>query len=613
MPTVGVNRDLLFKKLGRTYTDEEFEELCFEYGVELDDVTTEKEMVRKEHGKQGEDAPATSEEVIYKIDIPANRYDMLCVEGIARALNVFSHSLQPPRFTVAGATGKAMQQMIVRPETALVRPFVVCAILRGVQFDPARYSSFIDLQDKLHQNLCRQRTLVAIGTHDLDKVQGPFTYEALPPDEIKFMPLKQTREFTASELMQHYLDHDQKLKKFVPIINGSVVFPVLYDANRVVLSLPPIINGAHSAISLQTRDVFIECTATDLTKAKVVLNTVVCMFSEYCTQPFQVEPVEVVDADGSKAVYPDLTNRTLEVPVSMINTNLGLQLTPSQIADLLRRMQLEVTVSADSSSLAVSVPPTRADVLHACDVVEDVAIAHGYNNIPKMIPSAYTQGRELPLNQFTELLRSECAMAGYTEVLTWALCSKAENFTFLRRGPGAPGEAVEIGNPATAEFEVCRTTLLPAALKTLGANKDAPLPIKLFEVSDVVLPDASKAVGARNERRLVAVYSNREAGFEVIHGLLNRVMETMGIPLEGAGDAAGEARFGGAYSWRPSNDAVFFPGRQAKVYARGKEIGAFGIVHPEVLASFDIPYPVSALEISIEEFCLDQFGKSLLE
>lgn len=62
--------------------------------------------------------------------------------------------------------------MVVKPETALVRPFVVCAVLRGVSFDPARYNSFIDLQDKLHQNLCRQRTLVAIGTHDMATIKA---------------------------------------------------------------------------------------------------------------------------------------------------------------------------------------------------------------------------------------------------------------------------------------------------------------------------------------------------------------------------------------------------------------------------------------------------------
>ncbi len=51
-------------------------------------------------------------------------------------------------------------------------------------------------------------------------------------------------------------------------------------------------------ITLDTRDIFIECTATDLTKAKIVLNTVVTMFSEYCSTKFEVEPVEVVDAFG---------------------------------------------------------------------------------------------------------------------------------------------------------------------------------------------------------------------------------------------------------------------------------------------------------------------------
>lgn len=36
-----------------------------------------------------------------------------------------------------------------------VRKHVVCAVLRGITFDEARYNSFIDLQDRLHQNICR--------------------------------------------------------------------------------------------------------------------------------------------------------------------------------------------------------------------------------------------------------------------------------------------------------------------------------------------------------------------------------------------------------------------------------------------------------------------------
>ena len=39
--------------------------------------------------------------------------------------------------------------------------------------------------------VARKRSLVAIGTHDLDSLKGPFSYEALPPEEIKFVPLNQ--------------------------------------------------------------------------------------------------------------------------------------------------------------------------------------------------------------------------------------------------------------------------------------------------------------------------------------------------------------------------------------------------------------------------------------
>jgi phenylalanyl-tRNA synthetase beta chain len=92
---------------------------------------------------------------------------------------------------------------------------------------------------------------------------------------------------------------------------------------------------------------------------------------------------------------------------------------------------------------------------------------------------------------------------------------------------------VAIGNPQTAEFEVCRTTLLPSALKTIAANKREPLPLRLFELSDVVLLDAARDVGARNERRLVAVHCGKASEFEVIHGLLDRVMQVLNVPREG--------------------------------------------------------------------------------
>lgn len=85
-----------------------------------------------------------------------------------------------------------------------IRPYCSGSILRNINFTQERYESFIALQDKLHQNLARQRTLVAIGTHDLDTIEGPFTFDALPPEEISFIPLNQTKKMNGHELMKFY-------------------------------------------------------------------------------------------------------------------------------------------------------------------------------------------------------------------------------------------------------------------------------------------------------------------------------------------------------------------------------------------------------------------------
>lgn len=68
--------------------------------------TSEKEMMRKELSASNQDLSDASDEVIYKIDIPANRYDMLCLEGISRALNIFLGRVQPPNYQLADMTGE---------------------------------------------------------------------------------------------------------------------------------------------------------------------------------------------------------------------------------------------------------------------------------------------------------------------------------------------------------------------------------------------------------------------------------------------------------------------------------------------------------------------------
>eukprot|EP01083_Nonionella_stella_P075492 205264_1 len=615
MPIVTVNRDTFFDRLGIPFeSDEAFQNICFDFGIELDDVTSEKEMVRKQKGEKA--AADRDDAVIYKIDVPANRYDLLCLEGLVRALRIFLGLEEVPNYRVVSPKKGKLHRMIIKPAVKQVRPFCVAAILRGIKFDTTSYNSFMDLQDKLHFNIGRRRALVSMGTHDLDTIQTPFTYDARPAEDISFVALNEDKEMTVRELFDEYKSRPVcSLKPFVPLVDESPVIPVICDRDGTVCSLPPIINSEHSKMSLNTRNVLIDVTGTDMTKVKIVLNTLCAMFSQYCSDPFTIEPVEMVYEDHTE-LMPNMEPTTFTADVEYINKGAGINLEPEVMAKLLYKMQLPAKYDPKTASISVEAPVSRSDILHSCDIQEDVAIAFGYNNIRKTLPRCYTIARQLPINKLSDLIRDNIAQAGFTEVLTWVLISRAENFSKLHRVDD--NSAVSIGNPKTKEFEVCRTSLLPGILKTTTHNLGrVSLPLCLFEVGDVVLLDDSVEVGARNERRLSALYCGQETEcFETIHGLLDRVMTLNGVKFVTQLELKdGCTESGNLYSIRESSSKTFFSGRQAEILFKSKSdaqfqvIGEFGILHPDVLSEFSdknvkkkVDLLAAALEINLEVF-----------
>ncbi|KAH8057242.1 phenylalanine-tRNA ligase [Aureococcus anophagefferens] len=519
MPTVGLNRDDLFERLGKTYTQEEFELLCFEFGVELDDVTSEAEAA----SKMGMDAATIkakclSSAVEYAIDVPANRYDLLCMEGMARCA-IFLGLEPTPQFELVEPE-KRYTMTVDSDSTNAIRPFVTSSTRTSAG-----------------------RTIVAIGTHDLATLTPEFTYAARAPETIDFVPLTETdKSWKAKALLDHYkaAAECKHLKPYCGIIYDAPNYPVIRDAAGVVLSLPPIINGRHSRIQAHTTDVFIECTATDEYKANVVCNTMVAMFSEYCA--FKVEPVDVVYKSNGAVT------RTVATP------------------DLKPRSMT-----------------AKLDDIRGVD-----AASRGYNNVPEKLPKTTTTGGPTRLNAFSDLLRDEVSRAGYVEILTHGLCRLDEQFDKLGHGDRADekAKAVTLSNPSSEEFEIVRTSLLVGALKTLQHSKS---------------------------HTLVATYTGATAGFEVIHGLADRILACARVPptdsyagnsLKGY-DAAKAAASEVHYAVDPVDDPTYFPGRCAHIVLVASDgaktpIGTMGIVHPAVLANFDIDYPTSAIELDVE-------------
>jgi phenylalanyl-tRNA synthetase beta chain len=128
--------------------------------------------------------------------------------------------------------------------------------------------------------------------------------------------------------------------------------------------------------------------------------------------------------DGSSHISPPLAPRSTTASSSYINSATGLTLSREEQSELLNRMSLDAKPSSsDPDALEIQVPCTRPDILHECDIMEDAAIAYGFNNLPQKLPSTSTVAKPFAVNRLGDILRKECAMAGWVEALPLILVS----------------------------------------------------------------------------------------------------------------------------------------------------------------------------------------------
>lgn len=139
-----------------------------------------------------------------------------------------------------------------------------------------------------------------------------------------------------------------------------------------------------------------------------------------------IEPVRVVYPDGTVRITPDLKYRPTSAHASYVNSCTGLKLNAQEVANLLERMTLNASPSPnDADEIIVQVPPTRPDILHECDLMEDAAIAYGFNKLPDTFPSTSTVAQPLAISKLSDIVRAEWAMDGWVEALPLILVRDA--------------------------------------------------------------------------------------------------------------------------------------------------------------------------------------------
>jgi phenylalanyl-tRNA synthetase beta chain len=572
MPVVDVDPDELRELAGTDRDDDTLREDLFALGLEFEGWTEDDEM---------------------QLEFAPDRLDRLSVEGIARSLRY--HYGADRGVYVPGANDP--EWTIVVEEQPPERPYVTGAVVRGVEFTDDSLQSLIQLQEKLHATMGRDRAKGAIGVHDLTMLKGEaateearggagktIRYTGVDPDGEEFVPLDSEEAMTPAEVLTDHPIGD----KYADLVAGFDRVPAIYDAIGL-FSFPPVINGRRTEVSTESRDLLIEMTGTDQWTVDHMCNIVCYALS---ARGARIERVEVQYAEDAPGEYagrtldrPDLSTKTKTVTHDRIEGIIGVEMSEETVVDCAERAGLDAEPRGDAYE--VEIPPYRVDVLHPLDVIDDIGRAYGFNDLDPRYPDVSTVGGRHERSRLEDAARDALVGLGFEDLLNFHMINARENFERMRLDGGedclGAAEPVTIREPYSEAYTMLRTWALPSLLLVLENNTHRAYPQDLAEIGLAARVDDTENTGVAERRTVAAVLARTDASYEDAKARLQA--------LAGA--------FGASLDTPPTDHPTFIDGRAAEVVLDGDPAGVIGEIHPAVLVDHDLELPVAAFEFDL--------------
>jgi len=506
-----------------------------------------------------------------KIEYNPNRVDFCSYSGVARAFQgLMGWKTGMPNFKVK--QGNIV--LTVDKSVADVRPYVVSAVVRGLNIDYEAIRELMEMQEALHWMIGRDRKKASIGVHNLDAVEPPFSYVTCAPDEIRFVPLDKTVEMTPQEVLEKH----EKGMAYKSEVDFASRYPLIVDGKGHVLSFPPIINGELTRVVEDTKNLFIDVTGTELNAISRSLNVLVTALAD---MGGAVETVRVEYSD-QVLVTPDLTPQKMKLHVDFSNERLGLNFSEAQTIEALQKSRLDAKV-AEKGVLDVTVPAYRTDILHEIDLVEEVAVGYGVFRLEPSKPASVTTGKPHKVSEVTSSVRQIMVGLGFTEALNFVLTNEVDHYQKMLQ---APENLVTLANPVSTDYSIIRNDLLPSLMKNLAVSKHHVFPQRMFEVSDVITFDDDSETYTERRIHVAAVSSHPTANFTEIKSILESLLMNLGFT---------------DWTVRETENPSFLAGRAATISLDDMELGVVGEIHPEVLNNFELENPTGAFEIDLQK------------
>ncbi len=530
-------------------TLEQLSDILFDFGLEIDSYDKDTDEV--------------------KIEITAERIDLLSVQGFLRSLKAYL-SIQDCPIYCAKDSGSEVN---VDASAREYGNYTVCAIVKNLNLTDEKIKEIINIQEKLHLTYCRKRKSAAIGVYPLEKIKFPITFLAEEPKKIKFIPLGETKELTGEQIL---IEHETG-KEYAYLISGKKKYLIFMDSNDQVLSMPPIINSESTGrITENTKDVFIECTGQNLIKLKYLLSIITTVFKDLGGEVYSLN---INYPDGTKMIAPDFIYDKKTISIKDANKILGTEITTEGSIDLLKKMSYQAKV-IDKDKVEVLVPPFRSDVLHDYDVFDDLARAYGFSNIKLKTPHICTIGG---LDETTEkqdnIIKLMVGMR-LCEVMPLTLSSNKQSFeNFNLSG----NNYIDLGFSADFSLNIVSNWLIPKLFVVLSNNQHRSYPQQIFACDEVVIFDRALETRSKNVLHTACLIANTTVTFTEVSSILLTLCNSLGKELKLEKD----------------NFPYYIKGRSAKVIIDGKNVGTIGEFNPDVLTKNNYSMPVAGFEIEI--------------
>jgi phenylalanyl-tRNA synthetase beta chain len=544
MPSIKFSKKYLIRMIGEEMEDSTLSSYISKLGFEAAEITKDE----------------------ITVEITPNRPELLDAVGFARAMRYFLHKKKGFSYLVEDA--KPAAEIKVERSVSRVRPYISGLVATGLSFDDEMIANLINFTDKLCDVYGRARRKMAIGIHDLNKITGPLTYTLRR--EGSFRALNAESEKTYAEIIR---TTGQGLKYYQAIGEHVGAYPVLED-EKGAIALIPIINSERTRLSHSTKNILVDITGTSEYVIDKFPDVIACSLIDMGAK---VGKLSVNYGQISKT-FPLMEKRKITINLADAEREIGMKIGASNIISLANKAGYEAYYTG--KKVTFEIPEYRTDVLNYQDVVEDIAIAYGYDYINPSPVLTSSPGSLAKSTYTVDRLAMHMVGLGFSEMMNTLLTNEHGNYELMGLHPDK--EYIKLKNPKAENLTMLRTWLLPSLLKNVSMSLTEKMPYNLFEI------DSAFGIGGdalHEDMRICAVSTDSRANFNDAKAIFLSINSSFAMGL----------------SLSEASHGSFIQGRCAYIKKGGKTVGILGELHPKVLAGFKIEEPTTCLEINLSD------------